>query len=106
MDRIRRHLQARSAGVYALGRTVDGVFITEGIGRSDEDLRAALEKHISGPHKNFKFAYAVSYRDAFEKECDLYHSLEDRTGVTHPAPPLNSELKCAWCRYVMREAAD
>ncbi len=85
---------------------MDGVFITEGIGRSDDDLRAALEKHISGPHKKFKFAYALSDRDAFEKECDLYHSLANRTGVAHPVPPLNSELKCAWCRYAISEAAD
>ena len=95
-ESIERHLQANSAGVYALGKIVQGTFIAQLVGRSDDDLRSGIKSHLRGRHKHFKFSYALSARDAFEKECELYHSLVI-LDQPHPTPAENTDWKCKAC---------
>jgi hypothetical protein len=106
VDRLDKHLQASSPGIFALGEERHGVFTIKQIGRSDDDLRLALKSHIRGPHKYFKFSYAMSPEDAFAKECELYHSLIALDQPTHPAPPNSKDLKCARCGYEWRDHSD
>jgi len=96
-ERIDDHLQANSPGVYALGFSVDGMFLIKQVGRSDEDLRSALKAHVGGPHSQFKFAYALSSRDAFEKQCQLFHALVILNDPIHPTAPAGTDLKCPGC---------
>lgn len=106
-DRVEKHLQANSPGVYALGEIVNGTFVIRVIGRADEDLRIALKAFVSGSYKHFKFSYALSPRDAFAKECQLFHSLEVlHARQPHPTPPKGMDLRCWTCAYTERAGSD
>lgn len=95
---IEAHLQAASPGVYALGHTRNNLFIVSYVGRADADLREGLKTHLPGPYQQFKFAYALSARDAFEKQCELYHEYIGLENKCHPCPPADTDLLCARCR--------
>lgn len=95
---IDAHLQSRSAGVYALGNTRGGLFVISYVGRSDADLKAGLKTHIPGPYREFKFTYALSPRDAFAKQCEVYHESVGLESQPHPAPPEGAALPCARCQ--------
>ena len=104
-ESIDKQIQAKSPGVYELGTVHKGIFVGKEVGRSDEDLRSALKAHFGGPYKQFRFRYAMSARDAFEKECHLYHSLPI-LDQPHPQPPGGTDYKCPGCHYgVQRSGA-
>lgn len=105
-ERIGGHLMVKSPGIYALGLWDHGTFLIKQIGRSDEDLRAALQPHVGGPYREFKFSYAVSPRDAFEKECRLFHELVTLDDPTHPTAPKDTDVKCPGCGTVGRAGGD
>ena len=89
----------KSAGAYALGRAEGGTFYIRYVGRSDEDVAAALAKHI-GDYLQFKFAYLGSPRAAFEKECQLYHDFGEAklNSKFHPLRPSSGRWHCPRCR--------
>jgi hypothetical protein len=62
-------------GNYALGTIdkTDGKFIVRYVGRSDSDVKAELKNRLALGYPNFKFSYADSKKDAFDKECRNYH---------------------------------
>lgn len=105
-ERIDGPLQADSPGVYALGSTVDGAFVIKRIGRSDEDLRAALKAHLGGPYEQFKFTYALAPRDAFEKECHLFHALSGLDHAAHPTAPKDTDAICPGCATLWRTGSE
>lgn len=84
VDRIDRHVQTSSPGIFALAEKRDGSFLINRIGRSDEDLRSALKAHVGGRYSSFKVRYALSALDAFGKECELYHPLATLHDPIHP----------------------
>lgn len=88
-----------SAGAYALGSVLEGVFHIAYVGRSDTDVGKRLKDHV-GKHIFFKFDYFGSPKAAFEKECNLYHdfgetSLENKI---HPDRPAGSGWRCPCCK--------
>ena|SRR5581483_11683740 len=95
---IDAHLQADSPGVFALGSTRNNLFIVSYIGRADADLKAGLKNHVPGPYPQFKFTYAVSARDAFLKECELYHEYVGLDNQQHPCPPNSTDSHCPRCK--------
>lgn len=104
-ERIDKHLQANSPGVYALGELVNGSFVSRVVGRADDDLRTALKTHLTGPQKHFMFSYAMSPQDAFIKECRLFHSLAILHHA-HPTPPQGSGLRCPVCARTEHSGSD
>ena len=94
---IEAHLQPASPGIYALGHTRRDLFVVSYIGRADADLQAGLKTHVSGPYQQFKFAYALSARDAFEKQCELYHDYIGLENTRHPCPPSGVNVQCPRC---------
>ncbi len=82
-------------GAYALG-TVDqnNVFHVSYVGRSDDDLAARLQKHVPEPYKHFKYAFYPSAKDAFDKECNLFHDFEPPDNKVHPARPKGTKYPC------------
>jgi len=59
-------------GNYALGYTEGDTFYPKYVGRSDNDLQGELKAKLptrSPTRQRFKFSYAGSSREAFEKEC-------------------------------------
>ena len=100
---IDAHLQANSPGVYALGATRNNLFIVSYIGRADADLKTNLRDHVPGPYSQFKFTYAMSDRDAFLKECEIYHEYVGLDNRKHPCPPRGVDLRCPRCKRNQEE---
>ena len=90
-----------SAGNYALGYTKDdGTYMVQYVGRSDTDLNQELKVRLSYKYKKFKYSYATSPKDAFEKECQNYHDFGGSVSLHnkyHPDRPDDTNWKCPIC---------
>lgn len=101
-NKINEVITRTSTGNYALGYVKnDGKFIVQYVGRADADVNARLLQHIGENYTEFKFSYATSPKDAFEKECINYHDFggnEKLQNKIHPDRPSNSKnWKCPRC---------
>jgi hypothetical protein len=103
VENVDGQITKKSAGNYALGYVkTKGSFIVEYIGRADEDINSEIKKHI-GEHKEyqrFKYSYALSSLEAFEKECRNYHDFGENKKLhnnAHPVCPEGSDWKCPVC---------
>lgn len=101
-----------SVGNYALGtvdKNTDNFHVTF-VGRSDSDLKDKLKQHLNETkntgsrfetkNTSFKYSYAVSPKDAFEKECSNYHDFvmsKKLSNKTHPEKPDDMDWKCPIC---------
>lgn len=87
-------------GNYALGRidASDGKFVVQYVGRSDTDIKTELKNRLSLGYSHFKFSYADSEKDAFEKECRNYHDFGGKKKLAnerHPDRPDGmDDLEC------------
>lgn len=96
-----------SAGAYALGHVETKkendeetkTFYVNYVGRSDDDIKGRLKKWV-GKYPRFKFEYYGSPKEAFEKECNLYHDWGEKETLDndrHPERPKNKNWKCPRC---------
>ncbi len=91
-----------SCGNYALGWVSGSTFYVSYVGRSDKDVNDRLKKWV-GRYKKFKFSYASSPKDAFEKECRNYHEFggsEKLDNEKHPERPNGTDWNCPVCNIV------
>lgn len=87
-----------SPGVYALGsKDLQGRFAIMSVGRSDADVKERLRECI-GAGTHFKFDYFQSEREAFERECELFHDIRPPGNFVHPGRPKGTTLRCPRCR--------
>ena len=93
-------------GVYGLDRgKKDDPFKVYYIGRADNCLNTRLKKHIGEKYENttykwFKYDYAKSIQDAYNKECKCYHHYggkEKLDNEIHPRKPEGTNYKCPVC---------
>lgn len=84
----------KAPGVYVLDRSSDGSFTAAYIGRSESDLNGALHAHV-GAYRFFKYAYCNGAQEAFEAQCELYHSQHPADHADHPAN--QSGWECPYC---------
>jgi len=91
-------VRERQPGVYALG-TCDtvGRFAIMSVGRSDVDIKSRL-REVIGAGTHFKFDTFATEREAFEKECELFHDIQPPGNFIHPGRPAGSTLRCPRCR--------
>jgi len=101
---IDRVVTKTSFGNYALGhleKLGEGeTFIVEYVGRSDTDINKELKARLSLKYSKFKFSYATSPKDAFEKECRNYHDFggsDKLANKIHPDRPAGTDWKCPSC---------
>lgn len=94
---IQRVVTRVSPGAYALGYTNDkGSFVVSYVGRSDDNLASRLSNWV-GQYDQFKAGYFDSPKQAFEKECKMFHDFGGTKSLDnkiHPARPANSGWKC------------
>lgn len=99
-ENIDNNVTRTSAGNYALTNSVvNGKFVVEYVGRSDSDVNARLKTWV-GKYKHFKFTYASSPMNAFERECRNYHEFGESKSLNnsiHPDRPENTNWKCPLC---------
>ena len=88
-----------SAGNYALGKQSEkGGLVVSYVGRSDSDVNLRLRYWASNSkHAMFKFSYASSPKEAYEKECKNYHDFNPSDNDIHPDKPDDSNLTCPVC---------
>ena len=91
-----------SPGNYALGNISNDEFYVYYVGRSDYNLNDRLTTWVdeNDKYKYFKFSYASSIKEAFEKECRNYHDFgesEELDNEKHPKCPDGENWKCPVC---------
>ena len=98
LEGIKNAVSATLPGAYALGHTDErGSFVVEYVGRGDDDVRKSLQRHVVENYRQFEFAYYDRAKDAFEKECNLYHDFPNTNNRAHPAGPPGSCWMCPRC---------
>lgn len=86
------------AGNFALGVVGGDIFTVNYVGRSDIDVCAELKsKPVGVTHRRFKFSYANSAKEAYEKECVNYHDFSPPENKIHPDRPKGTSLTCPVC---------
>lgn len=102
-DTIESLVDEDMIGNYALGHDREnGNFVPKYVGRSDTDLRVELIARLgTHPHPRFKFRYADSVQQTYERECNNYHDfLFNSSGgrqlenEIHPPTPEDMDLEC------------
>lgn len=99
-EEIDKQVTRTNCGNYALGKLCDDgkTFFVQYIGRADSDVNNRLKQHLGEPYTHFKYSYATSSKDAFEKECENYHDFPNVSNKIHPDRPSNSkDWKCPRC---------
>lgn len=101
-EEVDYQITKKQAGNYALGYINEkGIFIVQYVGRSDIDVNNRIKDHLYEGYTHFKFSYASSPEDAFEKECQNYHDFGESKKLDndiHPDLPANSKKwKCPIC---------
>ncbi len=99
-ESIDANIPVTSPGNYALGTVDGGTFYVSYIGRSDRDLNGRLKAWLEKRYTSFKFSYASSSREAFEKECVNFHEfggVQILENNAHPDRPADSSWRCPIC---------
>jgi hypothetical protein len=100
-DSINVQVAELSSGNYVLGNfDCKGIPFIKYTGRSDCDLNTEIKKFI-GKYQLFKFLYASSVQEAFEKECKYYHDYGESNELdnkVHPDRPAGTDWLCPICR--------
>ena len=101
-EKVNEIVTRTTAGNYALGYLNEkNTFIVQYVGRADSDVRGRLLQHVGEDYSHFKYSYAISPKDAFEKECKNYHDFGENKKLKneiHPDRPSNSKAwKCPVC---------
>ncbi len=103
LEKIDEVVTRRSPGNYALGYVLENSFYVQYVGRSDIDLNQELKARHSQfsqkEYKQFKYSYASSVKEAFEKECTNYHDFvgDSLHNERHPDRPNQMHWKCPRC---------
>ena len=70
------------------------------VGRADTDLNDRVKDHVDEGYESFKYSYATSPKDAFEKKCENYHDFGENKSLDnkiHPDRPNGSSWECPKC---------
>lgn len=110
IEEIEKNIEPNRIGNYAYGYLNDkGSFIVKYVGRSDTNLQERIQHGIIDNSNNpnlryerFKFSYANSLKEAYEKECRNYHDFGGDKGhlcnLHHPDSPDGLDLDCPFCK--------
>jgi hypothetical protein len=101
-EEINRVVTLTSAGTYVLGYVnSDGRFVVQYVGRSDDDINRRLHEWIDKGYTSFKFDYFDTAKEAFGKECIIYHDFGGPEGELnnerHPERPDDTDWRCPRC---------
>lgn len=108
-EKIDKLISSGMKGNYAYGYLNErGAFTVRYVGRSDSDLNERIKHGIADMendkalrYERFKFSYADTVEEAYEKECRNYHDFGGAEGrlmnEVHPAKPEGYKSKCPVC---------
>lgn len=98
-EEVERIVDEDRIGNYALGHNNDeGKFMVKYVGRSDNDVKSRLLYWVENSTRPlFKYSYAESVKEAFDKECTNYHAFSPADNDNHPAKPAGKRYPCPVC---------
>lgn len=97
VDTLRAVVPGKGCGVFAVGEVDErGVFRVQRVGRADNDLQSRLSDLV-GAGTTFKYRLTANARDAFERECELFHAFRPPGNIMHPDRPRGSDWRCPQC---------
>lgn len=108
-EEVRRQVETSKNGNYAFGKVEqDGLFYVYYVGRSDTDLREEIiSRSASFPQlTHFMFSYALSAKEAYEKECKNYHDFHALLNKIHPDRPDGASYHCPVCGHPITNYTD
>ena len=97
---IEEKVESNKIGNFVLGYAKEstGGFVPKYASRSDTDLKKELRARLQAAPKSrqlFKFDYAQTVREAFEKECVHYHDFRKQLdNDVHPRRPEGTNYPC------------
>jgi hypothetical protein len=95
---IDKILNGTGPGAYVLTREgANPSFIVNYVGRSDTDLKGRLKQWVGTKYTHFKYGFLSSPKDAFLKECQIFHDfggVDSLDNEVHPARPNGTNWKC------------
>jgi hypothetical protein len=100
LEIINKKVEDNKMGNYALGyvRQSTSGFVPKYVGRSDNDLKGELIAKLptkSSTRQQFKFGYAQTVKEAFDKECTNYHDFKRQLeNNIHPRRPDGKNYSC------------
>jgi len=95
---VDRLISDNDIGAYALGHMVQGSFELKYAGRSDNNLRTRLMKHIrNSKYTHFAFWKRSTIFGSFHKECELWHKFASLDNQIHPDAPRRLPYHCPFC---------
>ena len=83
-------------GVFILGQSIEGTFHVKYVGWDAEDVAGAIKFQV-GLFNRYKYEYAVTAEEAFEKACILYHMFLPARNKAHPEWHGHSDVECPMC---------
>jgi hypothetical protein len=97
-ETINSEVKKNRIGSYVLGYINEKKgYIPKYVGRSDNDLNKRLKDWIEN-YSRFKFMYHSTTKQAYEKECNLYHDwIKQIDNKEHPDKPDGTNYKCPVC---------
>jgi len=107
-EEVNIRVEEGKMGNYAYGylEKRDGrqIFIVRYVGRSTTDLRREIKERHKSESKftpldceYFKFSYATSVREAYEKECHNFHDFGEEQSLLNDAHPAKPEEGGSYC---------
>ena len=98
---VERIIKLKAAGNFALGKFNDsGDFLVEYVGWSGSDIKSEIKAMLGSRYAAFKYSYALTPKDAFEKNCRIFHDLGGKIildNTEHPARPDRAKWRCPLC---------
>ncbi len=94
---INSKINDNKIGNFALGSKQYNDFTVLFVGMSQDDLKATLKEHlrVNSKYTHFKFSYAETVKEAFEKECVDYHTFKNSVlNEYHPSSPVDFDYSC------------
>jgi len=100
-ETVDKIIKIKAAGNFALGELDDnGDFVAGYVGWSDSDIKNEIRAMLGGRYSAFRYSYALTAKDAFEKNCRIFHDLGGKVMLDnkeHPARPERVKWRCPLC---------
>ncbi|MFZ4809691.1 MAG: hypothetical protein ACOYLQ_20750, partial [Hyphomicrobiaceae bacterium] len=104
-DEVNKVIVRKAPGTFVLGhKDLEGRFLVSMVSRSDTDVKTRLCDYI-GTATQFKYALYPTSKEAFEKECQLFHDFEPPNNIVHPSRPQGTTWECPRCQAATRRRA-
>lgn len=98
---VERIIKLKAAGNFALGKLNDsGEFVAEYVGWSGSDIKSEIVAMLNSGYTAFEYSYALTPKDAFERDCRIFHDLGGDIildNKEHPARPERVKWRCPLC---------